>query len=132
LFAAAVSGAAVTDLIGSYLTLGISSGNVRFDRFETQQYRLGNDPFTATQNYLDNSPVIHAAHINTPLLSWAGIKDKNVDWKQGVGLHLALRRLKKENVLLVYPNEGHVLKTPEARLDLSVRIRNWFRKYLKK
>lgn len=132
LFAAAVSGAAVTDLIGSYLTLGTSSSNVRFDKFETQQYRLGSDPFTATQNYLDNSPVIHAAHINTPLLNWAGMKDKNVDWKQGVGLHLALRRLKKDNVLLLYPNEGHVLKNLEARLDLSLRIHDWFRKYLKK
>ncbi|WP_413998108.1 alpha/beta hydrolase family protein [Flavobacterium sp. W1B] len=132
LFAAAVSGAAVTDLISSYLSLGTSSGNVRFDKFETQQYRLGKDPFSRTQNYLDNSPVIHAAHINTPLLSWTGMKDKNVDWKQSLALHLALRRLKKENILLVYPDEGHVLKNLEARSDLSVHIRNWFRKYLKK
>jgi dipeptidyl aminopeptidase/acylaminoacyl peptidase len=46
-------------------------------------------------------------------------------------LHLAMRRLQKRHVLLLYNGEGHVLEQPGNQLDLNGRIRDWFAYYLK-
>jgi dipeptidyl aminopeptidase/acylaminoacyl peptidase len=131
IFAAAVAGAAVTDMISSYLSVNTSNG-VKMDwRYESQQYRMDSTPFKNLNGYLENSTVTNAANITTPLLSWAGKEDRSVDWKQSVELHVALRRLNKRNVFLAYPNEGHILNEPSAQYDLTTRIKNWFDHYLK-
>lgn len=131
MFAAAVSGAAVTDIISSYFSVNTETG-VKMDwRYESQQYRMGSTPFSDLNAYLENSTVINAAKITTPLLSWAGKNDMQVDWKQGVELHLALRRLQKQNIFLVYQGEGHILSGTAAQYDLTSRIKSWFDHYLK-
>jgi len=131
MFAAAVAGSAVTDIISSYLSVNTLT-TVKMDwRFESQQYRMASTPFNNLKGYLENSPVINAANITTPLLSWAGKNDMQCDWKQSVELHLALRRLQKRNIFLAYQNEGHILSDPAAQKDLTFRIRNWFDYYLK-
>jgi len=131
MFAAAVAGASVTDMVSSYFSINTSNG-VKMDwRYESQQYRMGSTPFDNLDGYLENSTVTNAASITTPLLSWAGKEDMSVDWKQSVALHLALRRLGKRNIFLAYPNEGHILNRPAAQFDLTVRIKNWFDHYLK-
>lgn len=131
MFAAAVSGAAVTDMISSYLSVNTETG-VKMDwRYESQQYRMGSTPFSNLKEYLENSTVINASKIATPLLSWVGKNDMQVDWKQSVELHLALRRLQKQNIFLAYQGEGHILATAAAQCDLTSRIKNWFDHYLK-
>lgn len=131
MFAAAVAGAAVTDIISSYLSVNTLT-SVKMDwRFESQQYRMASTPFNNLKGYLENSPVINAPNITTPLLSWAGKNDMQCDWKQSVELHLALRRLQKRSVFLAYQNEGHILDDPTAQFDLTVRIKDWFNYYLK-
>lgn len=131
IFAAAVAGSAVNDLLSSYLSLNIETGAKMDWRFESQQYRIGMSPFENLNAYLENSSITGASNISTPLLSWAGKKDMNVDWRQSVELHLALRRLKKKNTFLVYPNQGHILTDRIAQFDLSMRIKNWFDHFLK-
>ncbi len=131
MFAAAVAGASVTDIISSYFSVNTIT-SVKMDwRFESQQYRMGSTPFNNLVGYLENSPVINAANITTPLLSWAGKNDMQCDWRQSVELHLALRRLGKRNIFLAYQNEGHILDDPAAQKDVTVRIKNWFNYYLK-
>ncbi|RYY25409.1 MAG: S9 family peptidase [Chitinophagaceae bacterium] len=131
IFAAAVAGAAVTDMISSYFSVNTTNGMKMDWRFENQQYRMGTTPFTDLQGYLENSTVTNAEKISTPLLHWAGKDDSQCDWRQSIELHLALRRLNKPNVFLAYPGQGHILSNPEAQLDLSTRTKNWFDHYLK-
>ena len=130
-FAAAVASAAVTDMISSYLSVNETNGMKMDWRFESFQYRMGSTPFNNLKGYLENSPVINAEKIVTPLLLWNGKNDYSVNWKQGVELHLALRRLNKPNTFLVYPNQGHILTDPAAQYDLTLRNKNWFDYYLK-
>jgi dipeptidyl aminopeptidase/acylaminoacyl peptidase len=44
---------------------------------------------------------------------------------------LALRKLDKENIMLLYPNEGHYLGNPKNQLDLTHKLEDWFNFYLK-
>lgn len=74
---------------------------------------------------------MNADKIKTPLLSWAGKEDGSVDWSQGVEMYLALNRLRKKNIFLVYPNEGHIMYSNQAKMDLTTKIKDWFDYYLK-
>jgi dipeptidyl aminopeptidase/acylaminoacyl peptidase len=46
-------------------------------------------------------------------------------------MFVGLRRLSKEHVMLLYPEEGHEMKNSENQIDLTNRIREWFDHYLK-
>lgn len=130
-FAVAVAGAASTNMISDYLSLNDVTNDVKFWKFEEHQYRMGSNPFDSLESYSRNSPVMNAQKITTPLLSWSGKADGTVDFRQSVELHLALKRLEKKNILLAYPNEGHILTNPKAQFDLTQRIKSWFDYYLK-
>lgn len=132
MFAAAVAGAPVTDLISNYLTMHWETERSNMWRYESQQFRMGFSPFDDYQAYTRNSTIANVSKITTPLLSWTGKEDKNVIWNQGMELHLAMRRLKKQNTFLVYPTEKHILVKPEAQKDLNIRIKEWFDSILKK
>lgn len=82
-------------------------------------------------SYLQNSPVLQAAQVSTPLLGWVGEEDRHVNALQSMEFYLALRRLKKEHTMLVYPNETHEIRTKKNKIDLSMRVMQWFDFYLK-
>ncbi len=131
IFATAIAGVAITDLVSSYLSIGQARGLDEAWRYEHHQLRMG-DSFTDNfQNFIENSPVYQAHSINTPLLGWVGKDDRNVHWTQSVELYLALRRLKKDHVLLVYPGEKHAIRDIEKQKDLTRRIKEWMDHYLK-
>ncbi len=129
-FAAAVAGAAPTDLISNYLHLD-AYGTPDIWRFEHFQGRMKKSLFEDIEGYIRNSPVFQAAKVTTPLLSWTGELDQHVPWQQSFEFHLALRRLGKQNVMLVYAGEGHSLINQEKCADLALRIEQWFGHYLK-
>ncbi|MCD0474050.1 prolyl oligopeptidase family serine peptidase [Flavobacterium sp. EDS] len=131
LFAAAVAGAAVTDLTSTYLTIGGDSGRPDMWRFENQQWRMGKSLFEDQAAYDRNSPILHAKNITTPLLSWTGGNDKQVNWNQSIEFYLALRRLEKKHIMLLYPKEGHNLTNKKNQKDLFIRIQQWFNYHLK-
>lgn len=131
LFAAAVAGSAVTDLTSFYLAVGRASGKPDLWRFESQQWRMGKSLFEDIDGYNRNSPIVHAKKITTPLLSWTGSADEEINYTQSIEFYLALRRLKKSHIMLVYPDEGHNLSSGKNQKDLSVRIHQWFDYYLK-
>lgn len=130
-FAAAVSGAAVNDLISFYLTMNWDTGRPDMWRMEHQQWRISQSYFDAQDTYGRNSPISEAKNLNTPLLSWVGQKDHQVDWHQSIEWYLALRRLKKKHTLLMYPEEAHHIATPGNGEDLLQKISAWFGHYLK-
>ena len=131
LFAAAVIGSGVTDLVRKYFTMNFETGRSNNWRIERQQFRMGHSPLVDNKSYMENSPINFVGDITTPILNWAGKEDPVVSWEQGLALHLALRRSGKPNTFVLYPNEGHVLSNPAAQLDINERIKNWFDSYLK-
>ncbi|PTS89648.1 hypothetical protein DBR27_22520 [Flavobacterium sp. HMWF030] len=131
MFAAAIAGAAITDLTSAYLSINWDTGKANMKRFKKEQYRLGVTPFEEPLVYLKNSPITAAADINKPLLLWSGKKDQQVDWHQSIELYLAMHRLDKKNIMLLYPNEGHSITNPENQKDLLTKILQWFDHFLK-
>jgi len=130
-FKTAVAGTSATNMLSFYLSMAWMWNRSQTWRFETQQWRFGKSYFEIPEIYEQNSPIHHAQNINTPLLTWTGDKDTNVNWEQSVELYNALRRLNKEHIFLLYPNEGHSLLKKENQMDLTIRMREWFDHYLK-
>lgn len=130
-FKTAIAGTSATNMLSFYLSMAWMWNRSQTWRFETQQWRFGKSYFEIPEVYEQNSPVHHAQNINTPLLTWTGDKDTNVNWEQSVELYNALRRLNKEHLFLLYPNEGHSLIKKENQMDLTIRMREWFDHYLK-
>ncbi|MFV5703061.1 alpha/beta hydrolase family protein [Flavobacterium sp. XS2P12] len=131
-FAAAVAGAGVADLTSFYLQINGATGKANYWRFEFQQFRMGTSLFENKQGYFNNSPILDAANVNTPLLSWSGDADPQVHYLQTVQFFMALRRLQKPSTMLLYPNEGHALVERMNQQHLTQQIESWFDRYLKK
>ena len=130
-FAAAVCGSGRMNTISSYFVHSSSIPRSNAWRFESQQGRMTFSPFENWKAYEMDAPLPNAANCTTPLLSWAGKKDKNIFWTQSAEFHMALRRLGKRNVLILYENEAHTITTPELQKDLTIKTKNWFDYYLK-
>lgn len=131
LFAAAVSGAAITDLPSSYLYASWNYAKPNFWHYEYNQLRMGGSLFDNFLGYVSNSPVYHADKVITPLLSWTGENDKQVYYYQSIEFYLAMRRLGKKHIMLIYPGQGHALSDEMAQGDLTEKIEEWFGYYLK-
>lgn len=131
LFAAAISGCGVGNSIDSYFTLHLDDNKINAWRFENQQFRMGFPFYENQEAYYANSPLHNAKNINTPLLTWTGKLDNNVQPRQSEVLYAALRRLNKEHIMLVYDNDGHIFRNPKNQEDLTYKILDWFNHYLK-
>jgi dipeptidyl aminopeptidase/acylaminoacyl peptidase len=116
--------------VSSYLYYNSNNSMSNMWRLESFPYQMGGSLHEITNVYLENSPVLHAKDITTPLLSWSGEADNQVHAFQSIAFYNALRRLGKKNIMLLYPKEGHVLMNIANRKDLSTKIREWFDYYL--
>jgi len=130
-FATVVAGNGWTDLVSASLYLGPTLNIPDFYRAEYDQLRIGKSLFEDMNAYLDNSPVLLAQKVTTPVLGWVGKEDRHVNALQGQEFYFALRRLGKEEVLLRYNDEGHNLYNNKSQEDLTLRIQQWFDRYLK-
>jgi dipeptidyl aminopeptidase/acylaminoacyl peptidase len=131
IFAAAVSGSALSNMISSYFTYLAQARRSNAWKYETQQMRMGFSPFDDWNDYQRNSALPNLEKCTTPLLSWAGKNDGAVYWMEGAQFHMAFRRLEKKNVFIVYSKEGHTIKTASVQRDLTIRTKDWFDHYLK-
>jgi dipeptidyl aminopeptidase/acylaminoacyl peptidase len=66
-----------------------------------------------------------------PVLIGHNRKDNQVQWRQGVELYLALRRLQKPCWLLSYDEGGHGMDGTGVALDFTIRLTQFFDHYLK-
>lgn len=130
-FKTAVSSSGVADIISSYFTFSPEYNTPDMFRYETQQFRIGGGFYDMKENYIENSPLFYAKNITTPLLLITGNKDYVVNWTQSVTMFLALKRLKKDVNMILYPNEGHVLMKKDNKIDASNKMKDWFDFYLK-
>ncbi|HVD91154.1 MAG TPA: prolyl oligopeptidase family serine peptidase [Vicinamibacterales bacterium] len=131
IFAAAVAGAPITDLVSNYGSHHFSSGIAETDHIETGQQRMQVPVWEDVAAYTRNSAVFGVSTMTTPLLIEVGDADGTVFWHQGVELYNAARRAKKDVVLLVYGGEDHSLRQKANQVDYHHRILDWFGHYLK-
>jgi acetyl esterase/lipase len=130
IFAAAVAGAPLTDMISMYAIIYKNAGIGNGEIFESDQGRFTSPPWENWEAYTRNSPVAHAANVKTPLIILANDKDGAVDFTQGVEYYNTLRRLQKPVVLLEYPGENHGLARLPNQKDYAIRMQEFFDHYL--
>jgi len=130
LFAAAVAGAPLTDLVSMYLSVYWNSGSTDARIFEISQGRMEVPFWEDVDAYIANSPVFHVQNLHTPLLVAQGDEDGAVDFNQGVEYYNAARRAGKDFVLLVYGGENHGNSKKANQIDYHNRIVEWFGHYL--
>ncbi len=130
-FAAAVAGAPITDLVSYYGDHHWSSGIAETDHIETGQERMEVALYEDFQAYVANSAVFNVLNMTVPLLLEAGDVDGTVAWHQSIELYNIARRAKKNVVMLAYIGEDHGLRQKKNQTDYQRRILAWFGHYLK-
>ncbi len=131
IFAAAVAGAAVSNMTSAYSGIRWESGMARQFQYEKAQSRIGGSIWEYPELYIENSPVFFADRIQTPLLLMFGDEDGAVPWYQGIELYLAMRRLGKDCIFLQYRGEPHHPQKYPNKLDYAIRMKQYFDLYLK-
>jgi dipeptidyl aminopeptidase/acylaminoacyl peptidase len=131
IYAAAVAGAAMTDLVSYYGDHHWSSGIAETDHIETGQERMVVPLYEDLQAYIDNSAYFGAHKMTVPLLLEVGDQDGTVAWHQGIELYNVARRANKNVVMLAYMGEDHGLRQAKNQTDYQHRILAWFGHFLK-
>ncbi len=131
LFKAAMAGAPVSNMTSAYGGIRWESGMVRQFQYEHGQSRIGASLWENRDLYIENSPIFYANRITTPLLIMSNDNDGAVPYYQGIELITAMRRLGKPAWLLCYNGDEHNLTKLPNRLDLSIRMLQFFDHYLK-
>lgn len=126
IFAAAIAGAPLTDMIAMYNAIYWNTGTANQPIFESSQGRFTGDPQDNLEAYIRNSPVYQAKNVTTPLIILHNDKDGAVDWTQGIEYFNTLRRMGKPVVMLQYKGENHGLRKPENMKDYTVRMKEFF------
>jgi dipeptidyl aminopeptidase/acylaminoacyl peptidase len=116
-------------------TSGAGSANALLG-YGTDQYvkeyeaELGT-PWRNLKAYLEVSyPFLHADRITTPTLFLCGDQDWNVPLVNSEQMYQALKSLRRETQLVVYPGASHSLDRPSHRRDVLERYLGWYGKYL--
>lgn len=129
MFAASCVGAPVGNMTSAYSGIRHGTGLARQFQYEKYQSRIGGNLWDSLDNYLNNSPVILADKINTPLLILHGDIDEAVPWEQGIELFLALRRLERPAWFLQYKGEPHHPRKYPNKVDWAVKMKEFFDYY---
>ncbi len=77
------------------------------------------------------SPISFASRVRTPVLLLHGAEDTNVPLGQSVYFHRALRHFGTEHEFVIYPREGHSIRERRHQLDVLLRTRAWFDRWLR-
>ena len=129
LFAAALSGAGGADAIMSAFSVD-NCGIDPLGRLSGNEARYGT-LWEHYDLYRENSPILKADKITTPLLLFHCPKDNAVPWELSRQLFLALWRLGKDAWLLEYDEGKHLLGDSRDYWDYTIRVTQFFDHYLK-
>jgi len=130
LYACASAGAVVSNMTSAYGGIRWGSGLSRMFQYERSQSRIGGTLWERRDMYIENSPVFFADRIETPVLLMHNDEDTAVPWYQGIEMFVAMRRLDKPVWMLNYNGEPHNLRQWRNRMDLSMRMGQFFNHYL--
>jgi dipeptidyl aminopeptidase/acylaminoacyl peptidase len=120
-FRAAVAGSPVTDWYSQHFSSNIAD----FD----EMYLQGS-PLDEGGAYYQRSPVFFAHRSRTPTLLAAGMVDRCTPPGQAVEFHQALLAAGVETDLVLYPQEGHGVRSIPARIDMADRALAFFDRHL--
>ena len=130
IFAAAESGAPVSNMFSAYGGIRWGSGLSRMFQYEHTQSRIGGTIWEYPRRYTENSPIFFVDKINTPVLIMHNDQDGAVPWYQGIEFFVALRRLNKPAWMLNYNDEPHWPTKRENIIDFQTRMQQFFDHYL--
>jgi dienelactone hydrolase len=125
LFAAAIEGAGTSDVVSSAFQLSDQASRL---------YVIERDKKLFWENkkvWLEESPIMNADSITTPLIIFHSKSDGAVPWEQAVELFVAMRRLDKKVWLLQYDEGNHGVWIKKDYEDYTIRITQFFDHYLK-
>lgn len=133
LYAAAMSGAPVSNMTSAYGGIRWGTGLSRMFQYERTQSRIGKTLWDegGLELYIENSPLFFADQVTTPLLIMHNDDDGAVPWYQGIEYFVSLRRLRKPAWMLNYNGDAHNLMEWANRKDLTLRMSQFFGYYLK-
>jgi dipeptidyl aminopeptidase/acylaminoacyl peptidase len=130
LFAAAISGAPVSNMISAYGGIRWGTGMSRQFQYEKTQSRLGGTLWEATPRFVENSPVFYLDQVETPVLILHNDQDGAVPWYQGIEMFMGLRRLGKPAWMLNYNGQDHVLAPYALKRDYAIRMQQFLDHHL--
>lgn len=130
-FKSAMAGAPVSNMTSAYGGIRWESGVNRIFQYEKEQSRIGGTLWDKFDLFVENSPLFFANKVETPLLIMANDGDGAVPWQQGIEYFVSLRRLDKVVYMLNYNGDEHNLMKWPNRVDLSIRMKQFFDYYLK-
>ncbi|MBM7693429.1 dipeptidyl aminopeptidase/acylaminoacyl peptidase [Peribacillus deserti] len=125
-FKAAVTQRCISNWLSFY---GVSDIGYYFTEWELKGNVIENP-----EMLWNHSPLKYVSQVETPLLLLHGEKDYRCPIEQAEQFFVALKRQRKEAVLVSYPGENHEITRsgkPFARINHTEQIRDWFLTYLK-
>lgn len=131
IFAAAESGAPVSNMTSAYGGIRWWTGLSRMFQYEHTQSRIGGNLWEKPLLYIENSPLFYLDKVQTPLLIMHNDKDGHVPWYQGIELFVSMRRLGKPAWMLNYVGEPHWPTSYQNMRDFQIRMQQFFDHYLK-
>ena len=130
LFAAVEAGASVSDMVSAYGGIRWGTGMSRAFQYEKTQSRIGQPPWDAPLQYIENSPIFWVKKVQTPYLTIHNDEDDAVPWYQGIEFFTAMRRLGKEAYMFVYNGEPHGLRNRDNQKHWTVHMDEFFDHFL--
>ncbi|MBN8877754.1 MAG: S9 family peptidase [Sphingobacteriales bacterium] len=125
-FAAAIEGAGSSDWLSSYLKTTLR-GNSRMISHESP---IGGSLWEMPSAYLDETVILRADRITTPLLIHHSKDDGGSPFEQAVEMFLALRRLNKPVWILQYDGQDHGNHGQKEKRDYTIRLTQFYDHYL--
>ena len=120
-FKAAISGASGALWVANY-------GHDMYQHWYEKEFGL---PWETREIWEKVSAFNKVEKITTPTLWMGGEKDWNVPIQNSEQMYQAMRRLGRETLLVVYPEQHHGIKRPSYAKDMYTRWIAWYDKYLK-
>jgi dipeptidyl aminopeptidase/acylaminoacyl peptidase len=125
LFSTAITDSSLCDQISDFGTSDIGPS------YDVDQ--ISGDLWGNLEHYWNKSPLKHAKNVRTPLLIIHSDEDYRCSIVQAYELYTALKYLKKEVNLAIFPGENHEISRsgmPSHRIERLNLIVQWLKKYL--
>ena len=119
-FKAATSGAGIANHFAGY-------GTDEWQHAWEKELEL---PWRNFDHWRKLSPFFQVENVKTPTLFLCGQEDWNVPLIHSEQMYQALRRLKVDTMLIIYPGENHGIDSPYYVKDLYERYLAWYGHYL--
>jgi dipeptidyl aminopeptidase/acylaminoacyl peptidase len=119
-FAAAVTSSPITNFVTEHLLSNIPDWPKLF---------LAEAYYEPAGKYFERSPIMHAHKVTTPTLNMCGALDRSAPPEEALQFHNALQEAGAISAFVLYPTEGHGVRSMPSVIDYSTRVVDWFEQY---